>query len=314
MAKIHIPQVGDEFKIIKNWSCKVFNEYRNAKVFEALSIDTAESNTHIEITLPLGTVIRIERVYVRAPASSYDSVTLRIISSPIKSLAKARFWVKLSEINKLEFEEVEMNMDSYAKFSELVRFMIVSLEKESLANNLSSEDRNEIYSTIFNHFKEKNKNDFVVKMKLTAEEIISTFHIPYNYSLGFAKEEAYRKEKEELLISLKEISHEFDITVSLLPVLDKTLYYYDINEIIRSFDEKRGVLNKVEGNYWHKNKMGSFLSYGDYNVYDKKEFPFPPLLFENYNKAQISFNGEDKVFKDTKDFSKFFEKQRVKLK
>lgn len=313
MAKIHIPQVGDEFKITKNWNCNVFNEYRNSKVFEALSIDNSAKNTHIEITLPVGTTIRIERVYVRAPASSYDSVTLRILSSPIKSLAKARFWVKLSEINKLEFEEVEMTMDSYSKLSVLERFMVVNLGKEGLGKDLSFEDKNEVYSKIFSYFKEKNKNNFVVKMNLSAEDIISTFNIPYfdrNYT-SVNRDEEYRNNVTQTLEGLKEISDSFDVVLHLLPVLDKTIGYYEINEKIKAYDEKRGVFGELDTTcYWKKARLGSLLSYGDYGFYDKKTYP--KLFVDNYEKAVILFNDEKKVFKDAKDFNKFFEKQRVK--
>ena len=89
MAKVFIPQVGEKIELSSNWNCKIFNERRNSSVFDALGVDVSHmANSNIDITFPKGTIFKVTRLYVRAPASSYDSLTLSVVSSPIKKLAK----------------------------------------------------------------------------------------------------------------------------------------------------------------------------------------------------------------------------------
>ena len=61
------------------------------------------------VTLEAGSVLRIERIYIRQGAGDFDSVTFRLIDGPNKSLlpkkaggtagVKCRFWVKLADLN-----------------------------------------------------------------------------------------------------------------------------------------------------------------------------------------------------------------------
>ena len=118
MAKVFIPQVGDKIELSSNWTCKIFNERRNSSVFTALGVDVSNMpNSHIDITFLKGTVFKVTRLYVRSPASSYDSLTLAVVSSSIKKLAKVKFWVKIMDANNMEFDPKELTSHDFDSLS-----------------------------------------------------------------------------------------------------------------------------------------------------------------------------------------------------
>jgi hypothetical protein len=62
---------------------------------------------HVQATVPAGTVLEIDRVYVRtmnkaaaAPEDDYDSVTFKFAGAK----KKVRFWAKLVDVNFIEYE------------------------------------------------------------------------------------------------------------------------------------------------------------------------------------------------------------------
>lgn len=84
--------------------------------------DSQEQKEFLDVELPEGTILAIDRIYIRKGASDFSSVTFyakdlgmveipnspysRVKSKKIKKKA-LRFWVKLSEVNTLEFEPTE---------------------------------------------------------------------------------------------------------------------------------------------------------------------------------------------------------------
>lgn len=108
--KIQIPDIGDTIVLTKNWSFRLFNEYRNSALIKVLSPDTkledrwsGKVNTEfVRLTLPIGTVLKVNRVYIRQGASSFSSVTFTIEKS--ETNLKGRFWAKLSDVNQIEGE------------------------------------------------------------------------------------------------------------------------------------------------------------------------------------------------------------------
>jgi len=74
----------------------------------------------IEVTFPVGTVLAVDRIYIRKGASDYSSITFyakglgeseitnRWSGRTTKWKAR-RFWAKLSDCNKIEFELLEEN-------------------------------------------------------------------------------------------------------------------------------------------------------------------------------------------------------------
>jgi len=56
--------------------------------------------------LPQGTVLRVDRVYIRAGGASADkfsSLTFRIISCPDLNIGRVRFFAKLEHVNLIEY-------------------------------------------------------------------------------------------------------------------------------------------------------------------------------------------------------------------
>ncbi len=56
------------------------------------------------LTIPAGTVLLIDRYYIRNGADEFDSLTFRVASSPDKKWNKKRFWLRLSDVNALNIK------------------------------------------------------------------------------------------------------------------------------------------------------------------------------------------------------------------
>lgn len=64
------------------------------------------------VTLLKGTVLKIDRIYIRKGAEEYSSITFYVWSKPgpvaaNASKKKSRFWAKLADCNNINFEKVE---------------------------------------------------------------------------------------------------------------------------------------------------------------------------------------------------------------
>ncbi len=96
--KLWIPSIGDLITLSEDVVLLVPWESRNRKLLERLG---AVPYKDTPVFLSKGTVLAIDRIYIRKGKSAYDSITFRVTSGP---LAKNRFWVKLSEARKIDFE------------------------------------------------------------------------------------------------------------------------------------------------------------------------------------------------------------------
>lgn len=129
--KLYIPHLGDKLTLESDWTFSVHFEHRNnglTDLMENLSsysvaskapgFDYREWGNQFRkvrgeypkpFTLPAGTILSVERIYIRMGASDYDSITFRVQSSPDERFKKkVRFWVKLDDANKIEFSDVEI--------------------------------------------------------------------------------------------------------------------------------------------------------------------------------------------------------------
>lgn len=70
---------------------------------------------HVIVTFPVGTVLNIDRIYIRKGISDYSSVTFNVVDSSDRRLqtvkqggikGKRRFWAKLKDVNNIEFDIV----------------------------------------------------------------------------------------------------------------------------------------------------------------------------------------------------------------
>ena len=113
-TKVVIPDIGYELKIQEDWTFNLKHEYRN-KLYDFL-----EDNKHIPsnvsrystvpVTIFAGSVLSVDRVYIRKGVSDYSSVTFYLISNSfltvdniinIKTSKRLRFFASLKEVNQI---------------------------------------------------------------------------------------------------------------------------------------------------------------------------------------------------------------------
>jgi hypothetical protein len=319
MARLFIPQIGNELKLTANWDCKVFNEYRNSKIFDGLNIDVSgedRRNTNIDITFPKGTVLKVSRLYVRAPASSYDSITFNIVSCPIKALNKARFWVKLMDANKIEFEENVIGMDSYKKLKDLHRFVALKNNYQN-SEKLLPKEAALVNKEIYEHFADKNNNVLTMKFDINAEEFAHTVTFEKTTGYHYVPREELNKIISDGINFIKSKLDKIEVIIHMIPVLDGWVIHFEENQQAIEIDKELGIYNKEESTYWGAYRLGSYISYNNYHHYlDKKEIPkLLAIKIEQDKLKEISFDyqGEKIYFKDQNALEKFLKSIRVKI-
>jgi hypothetical protein len=112
--KFYVPTIGDKVYLERDWTFPVYKEgtlspVRNRSLIKHIPnvSDTGWYNDAVvgEITLPAGTSLIIDRVYIRGRgdrARNFDSITFRLDGSPDKRFNKGRFWAKLRDANRVE--------------------------------------------------------------------------------------------------------------------------------------------------------------------------------------------------------------------
>lgn len=138
-TKFNIPELGTSIKLAKDWRFALHHEHRNRSLFEVLNLpylhDWHNNPDPLPtmVTMPKGTVLKVDRIYIRKGASDYSSVTFL---APGKKTTKkteirtgrrfngvgpgvpftyvetfpargVRFWVKLFDANAIVFEEIK---------------------------------------------------------------------------------------------------------------------------------------------------------------------------------------------------------------
>ncbi len=125
--KLFIPEIGDQLHLSKDWWFETVCEHRNISLFDAFDIpqekrtDKIKVNTYYryvpklgDFLIPAGTVLKVDRVYIRKGMEDFSSITFVIVSAPDKrsvkkkdggeALKAVRFWVRLQETRNIEFE------------------------------------------------------------------------------------------------------------------------------------------------------------------------------------------------------------------
>lgn len=132
--KLYIPEIGDELRLIENWTFDLYNEDRNSTIMEFMG-DPREvvwiKQTAIPTTVVAGSILKVDRIYIRKGAGDYSSITFfwkGMRTNPkmverwktlyhgthhsdskemVKQPARAvRFWAKLADVNNIVFEPV----------------------------------------------------------------------------------------------------------------------------------------------------------------------------------------------------------------
>jgi len=127
--KLFIPAIGDKICLTKAWTFHLHDEKRNAALWSYLFPDDEDIGTYShayagdwvggawvrrykykprEITIPKGSVLTVDRLYVRKGAKDFDSISFFLTKdSPLKNKKVLRFWAKLNDVNKIECKLVE---------------------------------------------------------------------------------------------------------------------------------------------------------------------------------------------------------------
>jgi hypothetical protein len=150
MTTLHIPHLGTALTLAQDWTFNFFNEHRNDGLRRAAGLrvphelvtdfwqlNAVERENVIQksgwrlasgglpkesyeihgrschpLTLPAGTLLTIDRIYIRKGQESFDSVTfwlkaklvpITINGRPLKK--SVRFWAKLDDVNMIQFAE-----------------------------------------------------------------------------------------------------------------------------------------------------------------------------------------------------------------
>lgn len=81
---------------------KPMDEKELDQAYKSFRATNSKENPFIRVTLPKGTQLKIDRIYVRRGGESFSSITFRTTKiSPDKRFASKRFWVKLNEANEI---------------------------------------------------------------------------------------------------------------------------------------------------------------------------------------------------------------------
>lgn len=119
--QLYIPEIGDRLRLTKDWTFTLHYEHRNSSLIEHFgdlfewrrrSGNDTEPNDKI-VTIPLGTILKVDRIYIRKGLEEWSSISFYAEGIGTGSGAfgrpkSARFWAKLSDCNKIEFEIEEL--------------------------------------------------------------------------------------------------------------------------------------------------------------------------------------------------------------
>lgn len=112
MPQLFIPDVGTVIKLTKDWTFSLRHEYRNSSLLKAagLSLNNSEygADKLTPFSIPKGTELVVDRVYIRRGLREFSSITFHVKSSPLKELNKKgiRFWAKLNDVNNISYSLV----------------------------------------------------------------------------------------------------------------------------------------------------------------------------------------------------------------
>jgi hypothetical protein len=123
--QLFIPTIGTKLVLTEPWSFDLRQEHRNHAMIQAVrgepqtrywdswqTIDWERQGRIVgDYTLPVGTVLAVDRIYIRKTLQDFDSITFNIEDCPdprfrskkMKGLykGKPRFWVRLDDANKI---------------------------------------------------------------------------------------------------------------------------------------------------------------------------------------------------------------------
>ena len=119
--KLFIPACGDRVTLTSDWSFDLYLESRNMRFAEERKLVEAKKSDRwgsydrgelrkVKASLPAGTVLEVDRVYIRQfskgaveVGKDYDSITFKVMKGE-KPARNQRFWVKLPDVYEIEYD------------------------------------------------------------------------------------------------------------------------------------------------------------------------------------------------------------------
>jgi hypothetical protein len=125
--RFFVPEIGTAIRLTEDWTFRLHGESRNSPLLRALDIEWQRPQwryhggltnkkvlpTVVDVTFKAGTILKIDRIYIRKGVKEYSSVTFHAVKGAqatydgvdhVLKKAGARFWAKLSDVNKLNVE------------------------------------------------------------------------------------------------------------------------------------------------------------------------------------------------------------------
>lgn len=136
--KLFIPEIGNRLILTKDWEFTLYWEYRNSKMLDKLGKEFSfhSKAKNYNVVIPAGTILGVDRIYIRKGVSNFSSVTFTIpkVENKKNSLSGTRFWASLSDVNKIEFELLTCNEDTLSnlrKINDDLKKLIVEPQQHS---------------------------------------------------------------------------------------------------------------------------------------------------------------------------------------
>lgn len=127
MRRLFIPTIGTEYTLAKDWTFVVRNDERNVTIIKWIARNSAHKEslpvdhtwyplgmlnhraapTTINATLPKGTILRVDRIYIRKGAKDFDSLTFYapgIKTQHQTQMKSLRFFASLDDVNNMVVE------------------------------------------------------------------------------------------------------------------------------------------------------------------------------------------------------------------
>ena len=113
--KLYIPKLGAKIVLTKDWQFTLMAEPRNSTLWEIMTDNPVPPgpwgvpfNQYFKpttlVTLPKGTVLIFDRVYIRKGAEEHDSITFKGKVLHLGIVRSVRFWVLIHDANKINYE------------------------------------------------------------------------------------------------------------------------------------------------------------------------------------------------------------------
>jgi hypothetical protein len=115
--KLFVPTIGTRIQLTNEWTFTVHDEQRNKTLGQyqdcpsVFSLHWQSHNKKMgKFTMPAGTILVVERVFIRDKLQDFDSLTFgvesttAVIDPSIAKPKRVRFWAKLNECNDIEFD------------------------------------------------------------------------------------------------------------------------------------------------------------------------------------------------------------------